>query len=96
MKRLGILNHLSIPKEVPVGCEIEIPVESISFLKELDDVEFLEDDSKRFFDYVKPLLPFAQKKRRGQGQWFYLIPTPYQVSKKMQRDYVAFYGNTYA
>lgn len=96
MKRIGILNHLSIPNEVPTGCEIEIPVESISFLKELNDVDFLEDTSKQFFDYIKPLLPFAEKKLRGRGQWFYLIPTPQQVAKKMQRDYVAFYGNTYA
>lgn len=92
---LTILNEEYIPNQIQEDRKIIIRQSVVEKLNYMEKNRLLSDYCVGIWKEIKDGLPFSKKKTTGSGDLVHYIPSKKEREKRMQRDYIAFYGNMY-
>lgn len=92
---LTILNEEYIPNQIPEDRKIIIRQSVVEKLNYMDKNHMLSDYCSDIWKEIKEGLAFSKKKMSKTGELVHYVPSKKERKKRMQRDYIAFYGNMY-
>lgn len=95
MVYITILNEEYIPATIPTEGKIIIKQSVIDKINYMERNSMLSDYCTTIWKEIKEGLAFSKKKLSKKGDLVHYIPTKKERKKRMQRDYIAFYGNQY-
>lgn len=81
--------------QVPEESKVVINKNLLTHFKHLKDNLLMSDYAEEIWDKVYARLCYAKTKRTKSGDLIYIIPVIEECKKKIQRDYISYYGNQY-